>query len=372
MHDETSQVQSIPVAAPRSRLRLWPALVLASLVVIARVYATNGEFSPNKFFIGMMVVPMVAALGLLLWWSFASRTRRSDRFLVVSTLLAVAAATVVIAGHHFPPITLILYALPFIALMWPVWLLLTPMLNWPVRRAGILAIFLAVGTVCCMLRVDGTDGEFNPEFNFRWTPTAEQQLLAELNTAGKPAGDANAQAMTAELKERPGDWPGFRGANRDGHLVGVKLKTDWANSPPKELWKHRIGPGWSSFAVIADRIFTQEQRGDEELVVCYDATTGVEVWSHRDATRFTEVVAGPGPRDAYVSCREAVRAWGERQTELSAGEQRQRDLVARRCRRDRRAGSSMGVFEFTVSLARFGVGVCGRAERQDAHRLQRG
>ena len=48
--------------------------------------------------------------------------------------------------------------------------------------------------------------------------------------------------------------------------------------------------------MVGDRLFTQEQRGDDEYVVCYDATTGVEVWAHHDATRFSELVAGPGPR----------------------------------------------------------------------------
>ena len=48
--------------------------------------------------------------------------------------------------------------------------------------------------------------------------------------------------------------------------------------------------------MVGDRLFTQEQRGDDEYVVCYDAATGAEVWAHHDATRFSEMVAGPGPR----------------------------------------------------------------------------
>ncbi len=68
------------------------------------------------------------------------------------------------------------------------------------------------------------------------------------------------------------------------------------NLPPRELWRHLIGPGWSSFAVIGHRAYTQEQRGDDELVVCYDLDTGAELWAHHDATRFNELVAGPGPR----------------------------------------------------------------------------
>ncbi len=48
--------------------------------------------------------------------------------------------------------------------------------------------------------------------------------------------------------------------------------------------------------MIGDRAFTQEQRGEKELVTCYNTETGAEMWAHADDARFSEVVAGPGPR----------------------------------------------------------------------------
>ncbi len=57
-----------------------------------------------------------------------------------------------------------------------------------------------------------------------------------------------------------------------------------------------MGPGWSSLAVRGNLIYTQEQRGDNEIVACYRATTGEVVWQHHDPARFWESNAGAGPR----------------------------------------------------------------------------
>ncbi len=93
----------------------------------------------------------------------------------------------------------------------------------------------------------------------------------------------------------PNDWPSFRGALRDDIVRGVTFATDWNEHPPRELWRRRVGEGWSSFSCVGDYAFTQEQRGPNEVVVCYDANTGEEVWINSLAERFTET-GRSGPR----------------------------------------------------------------------------
>src|SRR5439155_940452 len=78
-----------------------------------------------------------------------------------------------------------------------------------------------------------------------------------------------------------GDWPGFRGPNRDSRLAGVSIATDWSSNPPPPIWKHRVGAGWSSFAVVGKHLFTQEQWRDEEAIVCYDADDGKSVLAYK-------------------------------------------------------------------------------------------
>jgi outer membrane protein assembly factor BamB len=244
-------------------------------------------------FMGMFWGPMVGAALLAIWWLFFSRLPWADRFVVLLACTVIGAASY--AGYHstFGFFGLIIYALPTALTAWVGWLVLTPFLRWPVRRAGLIAVLVLAWGFFDLLRFEGVTGDFSAELAFRWTPTAEEKFLAD-ERAGKLAGQDSSGGQPAMLQ--PGDWPGFRGPDRDSRLTGVRIATDWGQHPPRQLWRHRIGPGWSSFAVVGTRLYTQEQRDQDEAVVCYDVNSGGQLWEHRDPVRFLETVSGAGPR----------------------------------------------------------------------------
>jgi outer membrane protein assembly factor BamB len=158
-----------------------------------------------------------------------------------------------------------------------------------------------------VLRTDGITGEGESQLAWRWSQTPEQRLLVKTPVPStptpepvpppkpEPAATVSPSPVPVPIDTKP-LWAGFRGGERDGVVKEMVLQTDWKLTPPVELWRKPIGPGWSSFAVGSDLFYTQEQRGDDEIVSCYRLKDGQQVWIHKDAARFWESNAGAGPR----------------------------------------------------------------------------
>jgi outer membrane protein assembly factor BamB len=110
----------------------------------------------------------------------------------------------------------------------------------------------------------------------------------------------SAVAVNLDWRETPQDFPAFLNGAYWAEVDGVELETDWEAHPPKLLWKQPIGAGWSGFAVVGDYAVTQEQRGNQELVVCYEVKTGKVAWTHSDRVRWDPrgngALGGVGPR----------------------------------------------------------------------------
>ena len=193
----------------------------------------------------------------------------------------------------------------FTAFMSVVWWTFLSGVTWRTRIKGLAAFAVCAGLFGMAVKVAGYQGDMMPRLRFRWSRSSEEvaenywksaDVSNEQDTTDQPASESLGADLIAELRITKDDWPGFRGAKRDGIVRGVEIRRDWDAKPPKELWRHPVGLGWSSFSVVGEFVFTQEQRRDREALVCYDLESGEQVWTHYVKGRFSEEMGGAGPR----------------------------------------------------------------------------
>ncbi len=88
-------------------------------------------------------------------------------------------------------------------------------------------------------------------------------------------------AMTAAMvaSATAGDWPQWRGPNRDGHSSEKGLLQEWPDDGPKQLWAQPVGYGYSTASIVGERVYTTGLFDGEGKLICLDAKTGQEQWS---------------------------------------------------------------------------------------------
>jgi hypothetical protein len=304
-----------PEPAKSKPLRLWPGIVIVSVQWFA--FFVLPGLIPEAAMYGILGGVLGGAIATLLWWLLFSRAPWSERLAAIVLMPAAVFGTSYLIDKSILTgamgFLLYLYAIPVLCLALVIWAVAARGLSRGPRFASLVATILAACGLFALVRTGGMSGEGDADLHWRWTPTPEERLLA---MAGKEPVTTSALATTStgakatplsprggrgqgEGGNSPHDkplWPGFRGPDRDGAARGVQIATDWSHSRPVEMWRRPIGPGWSSFAVQGDLIYTQEQRGDDEIVACYSLTTGKPVWMHKDHVRFWESNGGAGPR----------------------------------------------------------------------------
>jgi outer membrane protein assembly factor BamB len=269
-------------------LRLWPGVIIVILQWLTRFGVPIIWPEGVMFFI---FGGMAGTLAVVVWWAFFSRAPGIERWGGVVLMIVALIVTWPLLHKSMRLMPLVAYIIPVISLVFVAWAVASRHLSNRLRRVTMVAAVLIACGVWNLFQTGGvTGGEFRSDFAWRWSETSEDRLLAQTGKESM-ALPSNLAVVESEAK-----WPGFRGASRDGIIHGVQIKTDWSVSPPVELWRRQVGPGWSSFAVYGDLLYTQEQRGEDEVVSCYNMTTGEPVWRHQDATRFWESNSGAGPR----------------------------------------------------------------------------
>ena len=90
--------------------------------------------------------------------------------------------------------------------------------------------------------------------------------------------------VAAQVPSGPGDWPQWRGPNRDGKSSDTGLLKEWPEDGPKLLWSvDSVGVGYSSLAVKDGLIFTQGDLAGVEHIISLDAKDGQTVWAVQPA-----------------------------------------------------------------------------------------
>ena len=246
----------------RAGIRWRPAAVigLIAAAAIAWSWLAGGERTRQERIFLIVPVAMAALLLLAGWFAFYSNVRRSTRV-----------------------------------------------------RTGALLLVLA-GLAAATTRVRGVTGDLLPIFEWRWSartpppadipPATDPAPAPERPDTPAPsspiaAGDPNPAPPPDAARPAPltdAEYPQYLGTNRDGTIHGVALAREWSSTPPKVLWRRRVGAGWSGFAIASGLAITQEQRGRTEAVVAYRLGDGAPRWSHGDEAHFASTVAGEGPR----------------------------------------------------------------------------
>jgi len=217
----------------------------------------NETLTPRPRWWPALVVVLLALVACVYVWIFGDATGRQERVMKTG-------AVVILAGF-----------------LLGLWFVFFSRLRWRLRLAGLAAGILLVVVFGALFRIQGVTGDLIPILEWRW---GARSASLEASADG-----------TARLSGRPA-FPQFLGATRNGVISGVALEPDWSSHPPEELWRREIGEGFSSFAVVGDLAITQEQRGDEELVVAYERDTGEVQWVSSAAARYSTAIAGTGPR----------------------------------------------------------------------------
>jgi len=276
---------------PSRQLKLWPGIVIVVLQWLIRFLVP--AIVPDGMAIGIMG-GLLGVVVFAVWWVFFSRIPKPERLGAFLLTIITLSGTSFLIDKSIATANMglmfIMYSTPVVCLAMITWAVATQKLKIPLRRATLILTILMASGMWILLRTNGMTGEGHHDLAYRWAKTEEERLLAQSDHEKR-------ESVSEKASESPAKgWYGFRGANRDGVVHGVSIRTDWSSAPPLEMWRRAVGPGCSSMAIAGNLLYTQEQRGEFETVTCYDLNNGQPIWKHQDKARFWDAHAGAGPR----------------------------------------------------------------------------
>ncbi len=198
----------------------------------------------------------------------------------------------------------------FLVIWLALWLLIFNRRSFRTRVTFVALIAMAVVGLRLAVREVWFDGDMRPRIRFVWSQPSPQERAQQWLSENAPTSPITPNGESTPLQITSADWAEYCGPGRN-RIVSEPLSTlDWATSPPLELWRRPVGQAWSSCVIADGLLFTQEQRQEQECVVCYDADTGAELWRHEDTARYDTAQGAVGPRATPTVTPEAVFALG--------------------------------------------------------------
>ena len=105
---------------------------------------------------------------------------------------------------------------------------------------------------------------------------------------------AVAFTVLPNLRAAAPGWPGWRGPGRDGLSTDTGLLSEWGAGGPPLAWKASgMGAGFSSLAVVEDRIYTLGDRDGAQQLLALSAKDGSLIWKSRVGPVWNDEYGGP-------------------------------------------------------------------------------
>lgn len=229
----------------RTPLRLWPGVVIAIVLVLARYVVPHIGSDAEIFSMPLAIIGilggMYCAVAIVVWWLFLSRAPWSERLGVIILMIVSLFATSRIVHESIAGgmmgWMLYVYSIPVLGLALVVGAVATRALSDGVRRAALLAVIVLACLPWTLVRTAGSLGS-GSEFHWRWTPTPEQRLLARANDSALESAPAGPKALPPSTA--PGRVPASGRRRRHPH-DSVDARTCRHQADAAVLEHHRRG-----------------------------------------------------------------------------------------------------------------------------------
>src|SRR5258708_2547593 len=216
MTDASTALEGSAVAAkPLDRPGLW-APSIAVLLFWGITFGSRPASLPTSLdFFTFFGSAAVLFLAFVFGWLLRRRrggVLRSDGF---GVFIVGMIATSYFIHKSLSGMNILLLVVPYVLTVWTIWLLVARNASPRIREGGWRIMLGAAFAFFLMLRSDGLTLTSGWEFRWRWTPAGEARFLAERKEAS-PGLKAASTVATSSVVLESGDWPGFRGPQRDG------------------------------------------------------------------------------------------------------------------------------------------------------------